>query len=77
MTRHLEVDAELEQPVTVEEDADDENAQRLEQVNGIPEDVCVGGVELPFDECAHAVIDGEPKAKPQIGPLPGVRYIVY
>jgi hypothetical protein len=46
-------------------------------MSGIPENEALLGVEVPFDKRANAVIDREPKAKPQIGPFPGVGYIVY
>ena len=61
MPGNLNVDAELKKPVTVEKDCNDEDTKRLKKVKSIPKDEGMWSFELPFDECAHAIIDGEPK----------------
>lgn len=77
MSGNLQIYAELEKPVAVKKDADDENTKRFKKIERIPEDVGMGSLELPFDKRAYAIVDGVPKAEPQVGTLPGIRNIVY
>ena len=76
MTEHLNVDTKTKEPVAVKEDYDDKKAEGFILMNSIPEGIAPLRVKPPFDESTYTVIDSKPKAKPQIGTLPGVRYIV-
>jgi hypothetical protein len=77
MPYNLKVDTEAKQPIAVKEYDNDQKAKHLEEMSGIPENEALLGAKVPFDKRTDAVIDREPKAKPQIGPFPGVGYIVY
>lgn len=76
MAGYLYVYIIFEQPVAKEEDAYHQDAMRFVHLQGIPEDICIGGLQFPFQECPYRIINGVPEAQEEIGPLPNPWYIV-
>lgn len=62
MPSDLEVYTEVKEKVGIEENTDDQDTQRREQVERIPENVGMRIFKAPFEQSSHRIIDGEPKA---------------
>jgi len=62
MAGHLDVYIEPEKPVCVYQDEDNQQTERLVQVEGCPEDITVWIFELPPYNRAHGEVNGIPKA---------------
>jgi hypothetical protein len=74
VTGYLHIDIEAKQPVGIEKDDDDEDTERLKQLQGIPEDIRRLVVQSPLHEGTDAVIDGKPEAEHQVGSFPDTGY---
>src|SRR5690606_19322359 len=76
VTGNLNRNAELKEPVGVQQIADNEYAQHLIQRQCVPEYVGTGVLKLVLQESAHRKIDGVPETEDEVCPFPYPRYIV-
>jgi hypothetical protein len=64
MPRYLYIDIELKQPVAIEENDDDQNAERFKKDERIFKKIVANGrrSEPPFNESTHGIVQGIPQA---------------
>jgi hypothetical protein len=60
MPRNLKVNAKLEQPVGIEKYTDYQNTKRLEQIEGIPENISIRILKLILNDGTNCIINGVP-----------------
>ncbi len=75
MSRNLKVKFEFKEPVRIEKDGNNENAQRFQKVKIIPENIGVWCFESPLNKSTNAIVQSIPQTQPHIGPFPDSRYV--
>ena len=71
---YLDVDAELEKEIGVDENSNHQNAQGSKEVKGIPENVSMRVLKSPLDKGSNTIVDRKPKTQKEVSPFVYARY---
>jgi hypothetical protein len=77
MASDLDIDIVFEKKVTVKENGNNEDTERLKEVQRIFKNVGIRVFQPPFQDGAYSIINCIPETKQQICPFPYTRYVVY
>lgn len=76
MPGDLDIHIKMEEPVAIEENQRHQNAMRLQEGEGVPENIGVGGLQFILQKGADGIIDRIPETQQQIRSLPNLWYVV-